>query len=403
MTGASNPSETASLAAIPLAIESILEVDAAKRTVEQKSELSLFHLKRENTLALAALPQQSMVYSVAADFQQKGNFVPARKPRPVHVLKRGNVLTPIEPASPGALSCIDGLDSAFQNIDADAEGERRAALAKWVSARENVLTWRSIVNRVWQHQFGRGIVATPNDFGRNGSHPTHPELLDWLAARFRDSDGSLKNLHRLIVTSATYRQSTLHNERFADIDRDNHYLWRMNRRRLDAESTRDAILQMSGLMGWQMGGPPARQFVQSSGIHVTPTIEYDAFDVDSPAARRRSVYRFIFRTVPDPFMEALDCPDASQFTPKRTSSMTSLQALAMWNNRFVVSYSQHIAHRLEKESTDRREQIRRLVELAFGRVPTDVELNAIAEYADQHGLANACRVIVNSNEFMFVN
>jgi hypothetical protein len=402
-TGSPNPSASAALATVPPEIESVLSIEPKERTDEQRSQLSLFLLKRENAAALAALPKQAMVYSVATDFQQKGNFVPARKPRAVHVLRRGNVLTPIKPATPGSLSCVEGLEPQFAMINHDDEGERRAALARWVSARENVLTWRSMVNRVWHHHFGRGIAATPNDFGRNGIPPTHPELLDWLATRFRDSDGSLKRLHRLIVTSAVYRQSSQHHEDFAKTDHDNHYLWRMNRRRLDAESTRDAILQMSGLTDWKMGGPPARQFVLSNGVHVTPTANYEMFDVDSPDARRRSVYRFIFRTVPDPFMEALDCPDASQFTPKRSTSMTSLQALAMLNNRFVVRYSEHIAGRLEKENTDRLQQICRLFELAFGRPPTDGELKSVAEYADQHGLSNACRVIVNSNEFMFVN
>ena len=276
-------------------------------------------------------------------------------------------------------------------------------MAKWASARENVLTWRSIVNRVWHHHFGHGLVSTLNDFGRNGSSPTHPELLDWMAARFRDGNGSLKQLHRLIVTSATYRQSSRHKELFARTDRDNVYLWRMNRRRLDAESTRDAILQMSGLVDWKMGGPPARQFVLTGGVHVTPTVKYEDFDLDSPDARRRSVYRFIFRTVPDPFMEALDCPDASQFTPKRSTSMTSLQALAMLNSRFVVRYSEHIANRLEHDTADRHQQIRLLFEMAFGRPPMNDELEAVAAYADQYGLPNACRIIVNSNEFMFVD
>lgn len=402
-TGSPNPSASAVLAAIPPDIETVLSIEADQRTDEQRSQLSLFVLKRENAAAVAALPPQAKVYSVATDFQQKGNFVPARKPRPVHVLRRGNVLTPIKPATSGSLSCVKGLESQFGKINHDNEGERRAALANWVSARENVLTWRSIVNRVWHHHFGRGIVGTPNDFGRNGSPPTHPQLLDWLATKFRDGDGSLKQLHRLIVTSAVYRQTSQNNERFAETDQSNHYLWRMNRRRLDAESTRDAILQMSGLTDWKMGGPPVRQFVLSGGVHVTPTANYETFDVDSPDARRRSVYRFIFRTVPDPFMEALDCPDASQFTPKRSTSMTSLQALAMLNNRFIVRYSEHIAIRLQKENTDRQQQIRRLFGLAFGRPPAAGELTTVAEYADQHGLANACRVIVNSNEFMFVN
>lgn len=388
---------------VPPPIESILAIERADRTKQQRVELARYVLERENAAALAALPEPARVYAIASDFPQQGNFVPARTPRPVHVLQRGNVLTPVKPAVPGALSCLEKLEARFSEIDRADEGARRAALADWLSARENVLTWRSIVNRVWHYHFGRGIAATPNDFGRNGSPPTHPQLLDWLAVQFRDGGGSLKELHRLILTSATYRQSSQHNAAFSAVDQDNRWLWRMNRRRLDAESARDAVLQMSGLADWTMGGPPARQFTLSKGVHVTPTVDYAAFDVDSPAARRRSVYRFIFRTVPDPFMDALDCPDGSQFAPKRSTSMTSLQALAMLNNQFVVRYSQHIASRLRSETTDPNRQVQRLFALAYGRPPTEPELTAVVAYARQHGLANACRVIVNSNEFMFVN
>lgn len=391
---------------VPSAISDILLIAVNKRTDDQKSQLALHVLKRENTMALAAMPKPTMVYSVASNFKAKGNFVPAMKPRPVHVLLRGDVLSPIKPATPGSLTCVEGINADFAIKNNDDEGERRAALAHWMSDRENVLTWRSIVNRVWHYHFGRGLVETPSDFGRNGSPPTHPQLLDWMAITFRDNSGGggkLKALHRLIVTSATYRQSSQYNASYAAIDHDNQYLWRMNRRRLDAESTRDAVLQMSNLIEWKMGGPADRQFITSKGVHVTPTLDYDSFDLDSHEARRRSVYRFVFRTVPDPFMEALDCPDASQFTPKRTTSMTSLQALAMLNNRFVVRYCEHIASRIEKEHRDRNAQVRRLFVLAYGRPPTDKETKSVAAYADKHGLASACRVIVNSNEFMFVN
>ena len=152
-----------------------------------------------------------------------------------------------------------------------------------------------------------------------------------------------------------------------------------------------------------MGGPPDRQFLASKGIHVTPTLDYDGFNVDSAAARRRSVYRFVFRTVPDPLMEALDCPDASQFTPKRTSSVTSLQALAMLNNRFIVRYCEHIANRFENQFDDPKSRIQHLFEWAYGRPPTEIELDAVNKYVEKHGLANTCRIVVNSNEFMFVN
>ncbi|MFP6666440.1 MAG: PSD1 and planctomycete cytochrome C domain-containing protein [Pirellulales bacterium] len=388
---------------VPVAVSEILSLDVDKRSDDQKSQLALHVLKVENALALAALPAQEMVYSVASDFPKNGNFVPAKKPRPVHVLRRGNVLSPIKPATPGSLSCVEGLDAQFKIENIEDEGERRAALARWVSDRENVLTWRSIVNRVWHYHFGRGIVGTPSDFGSNGSPPTHPQLLDWLAVTFRDGGGRLKDLHRLIVTSATYRQASRHDVRFAAVDQDNRYLWRMTRRRLDAEQVRDAILQISGRIDWKMGGPADRQFITGKGVHVTPTLDYEKFNIDSPAARRRSVYRFIFRTVPDPLMEALDCPDPSQFTPKRTTSTTSLQALAMLNNRFVVRYSGHIANRIEMQHKDRKAQIHRLFELAYGRPPTAKEAISVATYVEKHGLENACRVIVNSNEFMFVN
>ena len=162
-----------------------------------------------------------MVYAAANDFKPEGNFRPAKTPRPIHVLKRGDVNRPLDEAKPGALSCVPDLESRFRLANAADEGARRAALARWVSDARNVLTWRSIVNRVWQYHFGRGIVATPSDFGHMGSLPTHPELLDWLAASFRDDGGSLKRLHRLIVTSAAYRQSSRHDAQAATVDADN--------------------------------------------------------------------------------------------------------------------------------------------------------------------------------------
>jgi hypothetical protein len=277
------------------------------------------------------------------------------------------------------------------------------ALADWVASPKNPLTWRSIVNRVWHYHFVRGIVDTPNDFGRMGSKPTHPELLDWLAVSFQEHDGSLKWLHRLIVTSAAYRQSSRHDAKAAAIDGDNRYLWRMNRTRLDAEEVRDAVLLAAGKLDCTMGGPSVKQFNMSPGIHVTPVVDYTNFDVDRPENYRRSVYRFVFRTLPDPLMEALDCPDSSQLTPARTISVTPLQALAMLNNKFMVRMSEHLAARAARESSEIPAQISAVYRFALGREPTAKESTALTEYARKHSLANSCRVILNSNEFMFVN
>jgi len=177
----------------------------------------------------------------------------------------------------------------------------------------------------------------------------------------------------------------------------------MNRTRLDAESIRDAVLRISGKLDLTQGGPSVKQFVQSPGIHVTPVVDYLSFDVDRPENYRRSVYRFIFRTLPDPFMETLDCADASQLTPVRSTSVTSLQALTMLNNRFVVRQSEHIATRLERLSPDLAGRVGAAYELILGRPASLREVDLVSAYATKHGLPNAVRMLLNSNEFMFVN
>ncbi len=352
---------------------------------------------------LAALPPVQVVYCATHDFKPDNSFKPAGKPRVVHILKRGDIHKPGAVARPGALASVNGLEARFRLPNAEDEGSRRVALARWLTDPKNVLTWRSIVNRVWHYHFGKGLVDTPNDFGRMGSQPTHPELLDWLAVTFQEQNGSLKWLHRLIVTSAVYRQSSQYNPRFAAIDGDNRYLWRMNRTRLDAEEIRDAVLVAAGKLDRTMGGPSVQQFNMKPGVHVTPVVDYAGFDVDRPENYRRSVYRFIFRTLPDPLMEALDCPDSSQLTPARTVSVTPLQALAMLNDKFMVRMSEHLATRASHASADSANQVRAVYRFALGREPTTRESALLSDYARKHGLANACRVILNSNEFMFVN
>jgi len=386
---------------LPEPIAAILATPAADRTPAQRAELAQHVLLDRTNESLAKLPPPQQVYAIATHFAPQGNFKPANGPRPVSVLRRGDINQPIETAAPGALSCIAGIPSRFTLANPNDEGQRRAALAHWITHPDNVLTWRSIVNRVWHYHFGRGIVETPDDFGRMGATPTHPQLLDYLATTFRDDyAGSLKRLHRLIVTSATYRQSSAHNPQYAATDGDNKYLWRMNRARLDAESVHDAILAISGQLDLTMGGPSVKQFIETPGVHATPNADYANFDPDSPAARRRSVYRFIFRTVPDPFMQTLDCPDASQLAPKREASVTALQALAMLHDRFVVRQSEHIAERLKGNLT---EQIQAAYPLILGRPAEPADVRALLPYVEKHGFANAVRMLLNSNEFMFVD
>lgn len=358
-------------------------------------------LRDQHQSALDDLPEPRYVYSAASYFKRFGTFTPAWEPRPVHLLERGSVESPGPPQGPGAVAAVPGLDARFA-VEPDApEGARRVALARWITDPANPLTWRSIVNRVWHYHVGRGLVDTPNDFGRMGSRPTHPKLLDWLAVRFRDGGGSIKDLHRLIVTSAAYRQSSAHNPANARIDTSNQYLWRMNRLRLDAESVRDAVLAVSGRLDLSMGGPPAEHFFFKDDH--SPIYDYARFDVTSPAARRRGVYRFLVRSVQDPFMESLDCADPSLLVPKRNSTLTAIQALALLNDPLIVQESRHFAERMRQAASDPQLQIQTGFLLALGRTATTDEASALAEYASQHGLENAARLIYNMNEFLFVD
>ena len=350
---------------------------------------------------LAQLPKPQLVYAAADAFDPQGTFTFAATPRPITVLERGNVDAPGKPVEPGALSCVTPLAARFAIPESAPEGARRAALAHWITAPDNMLTWRSIVNRVWQYHFGAGIVDSPGDFGHMGSSPTHPELLDWLAIAFRDQGGSLKRLHKLILMSATYRQSSAANSANNQADSENRYLWRANRQRLDAESVRDSVLAVAGKLDLTMGGPAAEQFWFKDDH--SPTYDYARFDIDSPASYRRSVYRFLVRSVPDPFMDRLDCPDASLIAAKRNTTITAIQALALLNNPFMVRQAEHFAARVETLDADRTRQIAWLYRLALGRDPQAAEISRLAGFAGQYGLANAARAIFNSNEFLFVD
>ena len=416
---------------VPAEIAAILAIPAAQRTEGQRWELAIFQQLEEVTRTLAALPTPNLVYAAAADFEPDGSLRPPPGPRPVHVLHRGDIRQPREEVKPGGLSCLSAIPSKFEIPENAPESSRRAALAAWIISQDNVLTWRSIVNRVWHHHFGRGLVPTLNDFGHMGERPSHPELLDWLAVEFRDGGQSLKRLHRLIVTSRAYRQSsaipssepnsaepnpsTTHLPNLTtSLDADNRLLWRMNRTRLDAESLRDSILAISGRLDLRMGGPSDRQFDLQPGIHVTPKVDYVKFDPSHELGRRRSIYRFLFRTLPDPFMESLDCPSGDQITPSRTNSVTVQQALAMWNDVFMTRHCEFIGERIEEDVSanlpdheDAETRLSASIRQAFRKIllrdPTQSETADVAAYTRKHGIANLCRLLINSNEFMFVN
>ena len=386
----------------PETIATILSVPAESRNAEQSRELAAYVVGKSLDAQIQALPPRQLVYSGTNEFAPDGTHRPAAVPRPVHLLKRGDIHAPGPLSAPASLTCAK-TPTSFQ-LAADApESQRREALARWLSDAENPLVWRSIVNRVWHYHFGRGIVDTPNDFGRMGSPPSHPELLDWLAADFRDSGGSFKAMHRRIVTSATYRQASTQNEAAAKLDADNRLLWRQNRRRLDAEAVHDAVLMASGQLDRAKGGPSVRQFELRPGVHVTPVVDYSKFTGNEPGANRRAVYRFLFRTLPDPFFDTLDAADASQLTAARNESLTPLQALALLHNRFMLRQSKALAERVEKTSKGDENRVRTLFEYVLGRAPDANELADWLPYEQKHGTANMGRLLMNSSEFLFVD
>jgi mono/diheme cytochrome c family protein len=383
-----------------------LELPRENRTELQQREIAFYALKIIAKKHLESMPPPKVVFAAAPNFTPviSGNFYSAwQKPKVIYVLRRGDLEKPGAAASPGALAAISELAGRFELKHPDDEGARRAALADWLANPKNPLTWRSIVNRIWHYHFDRGIADSPNDLGHMGAPPSHPELLDWLACEFRDNGGSLKALHRLIVTSATYRRSSQYNQSSIAKDPDDRLLWRRQSRRLDAEAYRDEVLAISGHLDLTMGGPGVKQFQMGKPIQLTPTVDYGPFDWGSPGAGRRSIYRFLFRGLQDPFMDALDFPDGAQLAPTRPFSASALQALALLNDDFVLYHSDRLAERLAKESTSTRKQIQTAFLLIFQRKPTKEETTDFAAYAESDGLPAMCRMLLNSNEFLFVN
>jgi hypothetical protein len=387
-------------AAMPALAKQALDLPVAQRSEAQRLAVASHALRMRASEELSKLPAQTQVYAAsrkAGMLMAVGKETPTTvaKPLKVQILKRGDFDKPLSEALSGALSALTELPSRFVKEHAGDESERRAALADWLADDKNPLTWRSIANRLWHHHFGRGICDSPNDFGRMGGLPSHPELLDWLACELREHNGSLKHLHGLIVTSAAYRQVTEHRDDAALVDADNRLLWRMNRLRLDADSYRDFVLSSADKLDLTVGGPSVRQFVTGPPVQLTPTLDYKSYDWAALERHRRSIYRFVWRGVPDPFMDALDFPDLGMLAPSRSFSASALQSLALYNNSFVLHFSSELA----KQITTPTEATRRILL----REPTADELRNFTAYAQKNGLAALCRVLINSNEFLFVN
>jgi len=321
------------------------------------------------------------------------------QPGPTYRLNRGDPMQPREQvAAEGLTALTPVLGSLDQKADSP-EQQRRLALAHWIARPDNPLTARVIVNRLWHYHFGAGIVASPSDFGRMGSPPTHSELLDWLAAELVRGGWRLKHVHRLILLSNTYQQSSGPNPQGLAADASDRLLWRFPARRLEAEAIRDAILQSSGVLDLSMYGPGFSAFEPNSNyVRV-----YKPKETWSPADWRRMVYMTKVRREQDAVFGAFDAPDAGQVCPKRSRSTTPLQALNLLNSSFLIQQSALLAKRVERESGPNAEdRIRRAFQITVGRDPSGEEVSGGATLVHQHGLKSLCRALYNSNEFLFL-
>ncbi len=330
---------------------------------------------------------------------------------PTHLLKRGNWRNKGPEVAPGFLTA---LDTAPAVIGAPKPGARttgrRSALALWLTKPDNPLTARVLVNRLWQHHFGRGIVGTPSDFGAQGERPTHPELLDWLATEFVRCGWSLKAMHRLMVTSAAYRQASRHDERAARIDPGNRLLWRMSRRRLEGEALRDAMLAVSGQLNLKMGGPsifpelPKELGVPRGGWPVTRDVN---------ERNRRSVYVFVKRNLRYPLFGAFDAPDANETCARRHVSTNAPQALMLLNGELTQEIARGFAERVRAEAGDESSRVvDRAYRLALGRPPDAREASLSTAFLDRQAalprdpagaMTDLCHVLLNINEFAYVD
>jgi len=351
------------------------KIDATEPKSPERTQLT----KRQ-----AELRKPTMVFA--------GRF---HKPNATFVLNRGNPEQPTSQIAPHVLTAVGNLALP----DDASDRERRTSLANWIASPQNPLTARVMVNRIWQAHFGIGFVETASDFGLNGALPSHPRLLDWLADEFVSNNWSMKHLQRLILSSKTWQQaSTAASGTATGVDADNRLLWRFPSRRLEAESIRDGMLQVSGQLNLTMGGPGFDFFKSRGGLSGFPPVE--EFPTNG---LRRMIYAHKIRMERVPVFGAFDCPDAGLPTPLRSQSTTAIQALNLFNSPFVLQQANAFADRVESEvGNDVNKQIDRACRLALGRSPTTAEQSAMQPVVGKYGLSTLCRALFNSSEFLFL-
>ncbi len=327
---------------------------------------------------------------------------PAYNAPPSYFLNRGDPLTPASESTPGFLTVATYGDpqTVITRQDGRTSG-RRLALARWLTSRDNPLTARVIVNRIWHHHFGRGIVRTLDNLGQMGELPTHPELLDWLAVEFMERGWSIKEMHRLLMTSEAYQMASSGQPTVA-ADPDNQLLWRFRQQRLEAEVLRDTIMAVSGGIDLTVGGPPIFPFVPEE---VLKTSEKGVWhnQPDGPDVWRRSVYVYRRRSLGFPFFDTFDLPDQNQTAASRNVTTVATQALTLMNNQFVLGQAELFASRLEQAAPGNLDQqVDLAYRIALTRTPTAEEALVAKALVAEQSLLDLTHVILNLNEFLYL-
>ena len=329
----------------------------------------------------------------------------ARAPLPSYFLHRGSPDAPGSLMPPGVLSAASPSEWTFPEPPADARSSwRRRGFAEWLVQRDNPLTARVMVNRLWQHHFGEGLVRTPSNFGRMGEPPSHPELLDWLAIEFMEKGWSLKAMHRQMLTSQAYQMASRDRADHVAIDPDNRYLWRMPRLRLEAEIIRDAILSVAGTLDRTVGGPGVLPFIDPERFEKVAPRDWRGLPDSDPATWRRSVYVFSKRSIRYPLFAAFDQPNQVNSIDRRHRTTIAPQALILMNNAMVIFQAGRFAERVRAEAgADVERQVELAFRLALGRPADAAERSRGIAFVQESeaGLAAFCQVLFNLNEFIY--
>ncbi|HEV7405683.1 MAG TPA: PSD1 and planctomycete cytochrome C domain-containing protein [Chthoniobacteraceae bacterium] len=332
-----------------------------------------------------------------------------------YVLLRGLALSKgaeVPPAAPGVLAPTP-LRFPEPAPGAKSSGRRRT-LAEWIGAPDNALTWRVLANRIWQHHFGQGLVTTPSNFGFNGERPSHPELLDYLAARLVANGGQMKPLHKEILMSAAYRQASAFREDGRQIDPQNTRLWRMNKQRLEAEVLRDGILAVSGKLNLEMGGPGIKPRIRAELLPASQRNKWPQLEQEGPEQWRRSVYIYVKRQLLMPMMELFDAPTTIDSCAQRTPSVVPTQALVLMNDEFMEDHAGFLAQRAGEPLA---QGVARMYELAMSHPAGEARLQQATAFVQDRerayseeksdaarlrALTDLAHVLLNSSEFLYV-